>query len=173
MFLTVADRNAPTKTKRVRHSGSAWLTRKIKSLTVKRDRVKVNAKKCNDPKLWSEYKSLRNLVNREIASSKKRYYNAKFSKYSRNAREIWKSINSIQGKARKAPLITEINLNDTIADLLNSHFTNIGPQLAAQLLNPLINFRQLISPAPSNFHLLDLSPMKPVDIIWSQTNRLV
>lgn len=166
MFLSVADRNAPDKTKRLRRTASPWLTREIKLLIIKRDRTKSNAFKSNDSKLWSDYKSLRNQVNREIKNSKKRYYNAKFSENTGNPKEIWKTINSIKGRSQKDPqIINEINVDEThrinnheeIADFLNSH---IGPQLASQLPNSTKAFNHFINAVPS---ILQLTSIKPID----------
>ena len=71
MFLSVADQHAPVKTKRVRRTASPWLTHEIKLLIIKRDRTRLSARNSNDPKLWSDYKSLRNQVNRESKEFKK------------------------------------------------------------------------------------------------------
>ena len=143
MFLSVADQHAPVKTKRVRRTASPWLTHEIKLLIIKRDGAKLSARNSNDPKLWSDYKSLRNQVNREITNSKKCYYIAKFSKGTGNPKEMWKTINSIKGKSQKDSTISEITVDEThinnreeITDFINNHFTNIGPQLASQLPNP-------------------------------------
>ena len=89
MFLSVADQHAPVKTKRVRRTASPWLTHDIKLLIIKRDMTKLSARNSNDPKLWSDYKSLRNQVNREMKNSKiKCYYIAKFSKGTGNPKEM-------------------------------------------------------------------------------------
>ena len=161
MFLSVADQHAPMKTKRVRRTASPWLTHEIKLLTIKRDRTKLSARNSNDPKLWSDYKSLRNQVNREIKNSKKCYYIAKFSKGTGNPKEMWKTINSIKGKSQKDSTISEITVDEThsinnreeIADFINNHFTNIGPQLASQLPNPTKTFNHFINATSSTFQL--------------------
>jgi len=83
-------------------------------------------------------------VKREIKNSKKCYYIAKFSKGTGNPKEMRKTINSIKGRSQKDSTISEITVDEThstnnrkeIADFINNHFTNIGPQLAFQLPNP-------------------------------------
>ena len=123
------------KSKRVRRTASPWLTHEIKLLIIKRDRTRLSARNSNDPKLWSDYKSLRNQVNREIKNSKRRYYIAKFSKGTGNPKEMWKTTNSIKGKSQKDSTISEITVDEThsinnreeIADFINNYFTNMGP----------------------------------------------
>ena len=161
MLLSVADQHAPVKTKRVRRTVSPWLTHEIKLLIIKRDRTKLSARNSNDAKLWSDYKSLRNQVNREIKNSKKCYYIAKFSKGRGNPKEMWKTINSIKGKSQKDSTIREITVDETdsinnreeITDFINNHFTNIGPQLASQLPNPTKTFNHFINATSSTFQL--------------------
>jgi len=63
-----------------------------------------------------------------------------------------KTINSVKGKSQKDSTISEItadethsiNNRDEIADFINNHFTNIGPQLASQLPNPTKTFNHFI-----------------------------
>ena len=74
---------------------------------------------------------------------------------------MWKTINSIKGKSQKNSTISEITVDEThsinnreeIADFINNHFTNIGPQLASQLRNPTKTFNHFINASSSTFQL--------------------
>ena len=152
MFLPVADKHAPLKLKRIKNKPSPWITTKVKNLMNKRDNLKRVAVRSKNSQAWVDYKKARNSVNNAIKTTKAAYYNAQFDKHSGNPKETWKVIREIQGKTKKAATIGQINTNgmnkttaenpQDIANILNTHFIEIGPKLASSQSQPTKPFNE-------------------------------
>jgi hypothetical protein len=105
-----------------------------------RDHLKRKAVNTKDGSDWVNFKTKKNLVNYKIRNSKQQYYNSYFSNNVGRTKETWKGINSILSKAKgsiKIPKIvvngTEISDPEAISNAFNEYFTEIGPNLAAQI----------------------------------------
>ena len=116
-FLQIADKHAPIKKRRVRKISAPWLTAEIKNLMWERDHLKRKAVITKDESDWVNFKTKKN-----------------------RTKETWKGINSILSKAKgsiKIPKIvvngTEISDPEAISNAFNEYFTEIGPNLAAQI----------------------------------------
>jgi len=137
-FAEVANRHAPLRKKRVRHTISPWLTDDIVKAMRERDDVKKRASKSKSPKLWDEYRSLRNSVNSMIKRSKKNFINDEIQ--SKDPKKIWKGLRHIvPGKTKDCnikSIMTETGEKTSsydIANELNDYFANIGPNLAKKI----------------------------------------
>ena len=139
-FLQIANKHAPIKKRRVRKISAPWLTAEIKKLMWERDHLKRKAVITKDESDWLSFKTKKNLVNYKIRNSKQQYYNSYFSNNVGRTKETWKGINSILSKAKKSIKIPKIVVNgseisdpEAISNAFNEYFTEIGPNLAAQI----------------------------------------
>jgi hypothetical protein len=112
-FLTVYDKHAPFKSKRVKYvSKPPWLSNEILNEIRLRDNYKRN-------KQFDEYKSQRNKVTKLLRSSKKEYFR-NLTKNSSDSKSVWKAINTLTKK--------NIHNNDISTKLspnaFNEHFVN-------------------------------------------------
>ena len=74
LFLSVADKHAPLKTKGVRHRPAPWLTPELNRLIINCKHLKQKANSTGDPNDWSKYKAARNKLNNNIRLAKSAYY---------------------------------------------------------------------------------------------------
>ena len=63
MFMSVTDKHAPLKRRRVKHHSMPWVDSDIKKLMIERDRMKRKFVVTKNDDFWNEYKRLRNKVN--------------------------------------------------------------------------------------------------------------
>ena len=78
MFLNVADKHAPIRTKRVGSFKSPWITSHLKQCMHRRNVLKIQEIRSNDPNDSRAFKNCRNSVNNEIKLAKQRYYKEVF-----------------------------------------------------------------------------------------------
>ena len=145
---TLLDVHAPLKKltrKEYTFKSKPWISKKIQSLMIKRDKIFIKyCKEKNDTaksKLFHDYKNFRNKVVFEIKSSKTSYFSKYFIDNNNNISNIWKGINSLIAiKSRPGSVPTtlkkdnsEVSSPKELAELFNSYFVNIGPQLANKI----------------------------------------
>ena len=78
MFLSVVDKHAPLKRKRIRNKNSPWLTSEIKQQLVHRDRLRNLAIRTNAEGDWNNYKDTKNIYNNKTKKTKIDYYQNTF-----------------------------------------------------------------------------------------------
>ena len=66
LVMSVIDKHAPLKTKRIRNNRSPWITYELLREIYKRDFLKKKATSTNDPLIWKEFKDARNKVNKKL-----------------------------------------------------------------------------------------------------------
>lgn len=74
MFISVANKHAPIRSKRVRNKRSPWLTSELRKLIINRDKLKRQAVISNDLELWDKFKKERNRMKNKIRRAKVDYY---------------------------------------------------------------------------------------------------
>ncbi|XP_072023357.1 uncharacterized protein [Amphiura filiformis] len=128
--------------KRVRDKKAPWLTDDIIKLMRERDCLKKKAIKTGLSKDWSDFRSMKNRVNYEIKHSKKSYVANSIQTNSNNTKQVWNTIRQIipgKSKGTSITCIKGVNGNETepkdIANIMNTFFANIGPDLAAKIPN--------------------------------------
>ena len=106
-----------------------------------RDYLKKKAVKTGSQNDWLSFKKVRNRVNYAIKREKSSFYRNKLNANLGNPKSTWKTLNDLMGKKSAITEISEIrgsssetltNAKD-IADHLNKHFTQIGPDLATKI----------------------------------------
>ena len=128
LFLSVSDKHAPLRRKRVQDKQAPWLTAELKKMMFERDRLKKIANRSNTQNSWHDYRRIKNEVNFEIKSAKIRYYNQFFRNNKNNLKQSWKGINGLLGTNPNTS-IKKIECNNKshcypaqISNALNSHF---------------------------------------------------
>ena len=113
---------------------------------------------------WTEYKIARNNVNVAIGKAKTNYCKRYFETNIGNIKKSWKGVNSILGRTQPATEINRIDIGDNsittpleISNVLNYHFTHIGPRLAGNTLETTVSFEDYITPSVSSFTLNEIS----------------
>ena len=172
MFLDIANSHAPLKKKRVKGISSPWITPELKRLMFQRDKLKKLASRFPTDCNWTSYKHMKNKVNHEIKNAKMKYYNAFFKDNRRNIKATWKGINRLIGNEPKSNKITQLDTGDTvntdpieISNILNTHFSKIGPSLASEIKDTSSNFTDYITPVGHIFNLAKVSCQEVFNLI--------
>ena len=159
-FLAVANLHAPVKKRRVRNSKAPCLTPEIKRLMWERDRIKRIAIITSDQLKWAEYRLLKNRVNHSIKASKKNYYHSYFEDNAGKAKATWNGINTLLSRKKNFAPASKLIIGDTVitdphelSNAFNRHFTDIGPNLAANINPPRVSFRDFVESCDRTFEL--------------------
>ena len=146
MFLNVADKHAPIRTKRVGSFKSPWITSHLKQCMHRRDVLKILLDSLNDPNDWRAFKNCRNSVNNEIKLAKQRYYKEDFHECVGNPRKTWGVINELTSRKSKSSFVNEIkcegvSITDSsdLTEAFNDHFVTVGPKLADEISTSVNN----------------------------------
>ena len=145
MFLNVADKHAPIRTKRV-GTLTPWLTPHLKQCMHKRDASKITAIRSNDPADWHAFKRCRNDVNNQIKLAKENYYKKAFDECVGDPNKTWGVTNKLTSRKSKSSFVKEIKLEDVtvtnspgLANAFNNHFITIGQKLAEEIPSNINN----------------------------------
>ena len=140
LFTEVAHLHAPVKRCRVKGAPIPWMNNKINELMKDRDFHHRKAVKTNSDHHCTRYRSLRNLVNREIKSAKSNYYCNLINDTKGDSGKIWKAVNEASSRnvISLSPqcMVTEgvqLTTPSLIAAAMNSHFASIGKTLADKI----------------------------------------
>ena len=152
-----------------------WLNPGLKKSMFERDKLKKIACRLKTNESWSSYKSAKNQVNEAIKLAKSSYYNAYFAANCGNIKNSWKGINLIMAKTPQLTKINTLKIGDVsysspreISDVLNNHFSNVGPSLASEIPPVSIDFSDYINPVSYAFTLTETS----IDTVLKLINSL-
>ena len=116
------------------------MNNKINELMKDRDFHHRKAVKTNSDHHWTRYRSLRNLVNREIKSAESNYYCNLINDAKGDSGKVWKAVNEASSRnvISLSPqcIVTEgvqLTTPSLIAAAMNSHFASIGKSLADKI----------------------------------------
>ena len=136
------------KFNKYQHSKSKWITKGIiKSIKYKDNLYKKMKITCPNSLDYHVIKSnlstYSTILKKSIRNAKKHYFESLFEKYKINMRKTWSTINDILSRKTNNKSIPDhfIDGNEiiidkqTIANHLNSYFTNIGPNVACNKTN--------------------------------------
>ena len=140
LLMSVIDKHAPLKTKRIRNNRSPWITNELVGEIHKRDFLKKKATSTNDPLIWKEFKDARNRVNNSIKKAKRKYFSEKLDASKCDTRKTWRLINELQSRQCKSTKVSQIKSGhqvftspEDIAEAFNNHFTSISQTLAREI----------------------------------------
>ena len=165
IFVSIADKHAPLKKKRVRGVKCPWMTDSLKKQMFDRDKQKKIAIKTPTQPNWDKYKCAKNKTNNAIKSAKTNFYNSYFNENRRDIRKTWKGVNDLLGKASQTTTrISELKTNTNtytspkdIALELNNHFSSIGISLASVVPETSCNYQDFLLPTNHKFCLTPTS----------------
>jgi hypothetical protein len=133
IFMTVVDKHAPFKSKRVRNKNNPWMTPEIRTLLINRDKLKRNALISNDTDNWLHFKLARNKCSNMLKEAKRDYYDRLFAVNKGNTNEVWNTINELISRSSKSQNISSLLINKKvvtnnteIAECLNQYFAEMG-----------------------------------------------
>ena len=163
LFLTVLERHAPHKMRRVKHKQMPWMSAELKKLINEKHKMKARANKSSNPNDWEQFKKLRNLINNRLKEAKATYYKSQIKSNAENPRAVWKIINQLMNRNETSNVINKIAIGDRestdskdIAEILNTHFTSIGQKLADQIQSSTSHFADYIVPTEATFELKEV-----------------
>ena len=96
-----------------------WINNKINELMKDRDFHHRRAVKTNSVHHWARYRSLKNLVNREIKSAKSKYYCDLINEAKGDSGKIWKAVNEASSRNVKSSSPQCIVTEGTRANMVN------------------------------------------------------
>ena len=181
LFSEVADSHAPVKKRRVKGSPVNWMNDKINEAMKDRDFHHRRAVKTNSAYHWSNYRRLRNLVNRKIKSAKSKYYCELIKEAKGDSSKIWKAVNEASSRNVKSSSPTcivadgvQITSPSSIATTMNIYFSSIGKFLAEKISSRVT----VQSPSPvmtqSVFHLNEIDEETVLKLLLSlKTNKAI
>ena len=161
MFTAIANNHAPIRSRRVQNKKSPWLTAELRQLITNCDQLKKQAIVSNDSELWNKFKKERNRTNNEIKKAKAHYYRSQVEINYGNPKGISRVINEItHRKSTNNSSINDLIVNDesvtkpsNLCEILNSHFTSVGPNLDSAIPVGNRNFESYISQTNTVFNL--------------------
>ena len=122
-FLTIAEKHAPVRQRRVKSEHKPWLTKEIKRLIHHRDYLKRQSVRLTSSNYNEAYKRCKNKLNKLIKKTKEEYFKTKLSN-ANNSKESWQAI---------IELLTQLNVDDqvitgdtNVANCFNQYFSSIG-----------------------------------------------
>ena len=173
MFLKMADAHVPIRMRRVRNKKSPWITTELRELITGRNRLKRQAILTKQPSFWDKYRKERNRINNEIKMANANYYKSEVELNVGNPKEIWRTINELTyRKCTSKSSISELKSGDNsltkpaeICDVLNDHFTSVGPTLASTLPSGNASFDSCIKPVSTTFNLQHTSATEVLNLL--------
>ena len=144
----IIDNSGSLKTFKIKQQKEPWITAPLIELIKDKDYVLKQAKKINNPQLWSVAKRLRNYCTNRLRKARADFIKENLENNAGNSRKFWKNIQEVlPNKKENSKGIFDLfdsNTNKDIpnekkADFINEYFVNIGPKLA-QRYNAEWNF---------------------------------
>ncbi len=165
VFLSLANKHAPLRQRKVRSTYNPWITKEIKYLSHRRDFLKKKAVMHNSTYYFNEYKQCRNNLNKTIKDTKSNYYKNKLNACKdHKLRELEIDKRLLLNNASKTTIINELVVDkgkivgdENIAEEFNSFFSRIGTRLAENIDASDIDPLSFVTPTPHNFEFQTIS----------------
>ena len=169
--MSVIDKHAPFKTKRVKHKRSPWITNELLREIHKRDFLKKKAASTNDPSIWKQFKDARNKANNSVKKAKRKYFSENLDANKSDARKTWQLINELQSRQSKSTKVSQVKTGNQvftspgdIAEAFNNHFTNISQSAAQEIPGLEIDPLAFINPVNGVFSFQRINIKKVIDV---------
>ena len=159
LFLNVLDKHAPVQSKRIRSKRHIpWINKNTKNLIHERDRLKRKAMISKSEIDWNAFKALRDRVNCTIRKDKEIYYKNLIHK-SNDAKDAWKTINSILGRNQSKPTTfnlkvedKDIVMPDEVTECFNDYFSGVGSKIANSVGEGNFKYDEFMIKTTDTFH---------------------
>ena len=145
IIYNAIDVMCPLKTFKIKQQKEPWITAPLIELIKDKDLALKQAKKRNDPQLWTTAKRLRNTCTTCLRKARADFIKEILENNRGNSKKIWKNIQEVlpnkKGTSKGIFKLFDPATNQDIADedtanLINDYFVNIGPRLAEQYTTP-------------------------------------
>ena len=122
-----------------------WISKELKKEMDDRDDMFTNYSKNPTPEKWSEYKKVRNKVDRKIKKAEKKFHQDQFPEDKKDYKKTWRVLNNVMKRKSNAKHVQPDNLNDEnethptpqtkgmIANKFNKHFATVGTKISNKL----------------------------------------
>ena len=172
LLVSVIDKHAPLRTKRVKNKRSPWITNELLREIHKRDFLKKKAVSTNDPSIWKRFKDARNKVNNAVKNAKRKYFSDHFDANKSDPRKTWRLINELQSRQSKSTKVSQVETRNQvftspgdIAEAFNNHFTNIGQSLAQEIPSSEIDPLSYVNPVDGVFSFQRINAQKVIKLL--------
>ncbi len=156
-FNNILNIHAPWKNMRVYIDSPAWLTHEFISECKSRDHYNTYAKRTKNPIHKREAKRIRNKVNLIKKNMKKLYFRNCIRDAGNDSKKLWGVIKQLLRQGKSKVQINEINglsEDQDIANELATYFSDIGPNLAADIPESLLNIDYEPNPEIPKFNFV-------------------
>ena len=150
-FNKIINKYAPFKTpsnRRIKQLTKPWITKGILASIKVKNKLYMSGEN-------AKYKYYRNKISTLTRTSKGQFYLNYFNDNLSNMKKTWEGINNLLNRNKKKPVrinaikqptgnIITKNIKTCIPNIINGHFTNIGPNLAKQLPTPEMPFIEFL-----------------------------
>ena len=145
--MSVIDKHAPLKKKRIGKRKSPWITSHVVQKIRERDYLKRQFDITRDDEIWLQYKKARNETNNIIRQAKHNYFITNIEAARKDPRKTWRLVNDLNSrKESDVTNVKKVNLDGNeitnaaeISDAFNSYFTSIGEKLANKIPRSNVN----------------------------------
>ncbi|CAB4033111.1 Hypothetical predicted protein [Paramuricea clavata] len=145
--MSVIDKHAPLKKKRIGKRKSPWITSHVVQKIRERDYLKRQFDITRDDEIWLQYKKARNETNNTIRQAKHNYFITNIEAARKDPRKTWRLVNDLNcRKVSDVTSVKKVNLDGNeitnaaeISDAFNSYFTSIGEKLANKIPSSNVN----------------------------------
>ena len=140
LLMSVINKHAPYKTKRVRKKQCPWITGDIIAFMHTRDFYHRKAMKCDLPQFWEEYRKKRNEVTSSIRLAKQEYVQGLLNEKAGNSSTLWSTIKHLSSNVKDSSIKLNIDGKDVVepvmvAENLNNYFIDSVSDLLHQEAN--------------------------------------
>ena len=140
MFSLILEKHAPVRNRRVSENFCPLLTKKLKELSVIRDRLKKQAVRFKSDILMEAYRQTRNKVNALNIILKREFFTNQIASQNGDLNSVWKTINMALHKKSKTTQIAALEVDGSlisdsksIAESMNNFFWSIGNTLSSKI----------------------------------------
>ena len=130
----------PRGTTKRKSAQNPWMTQGLLNSTKKKEKLYVTFVKNPTPANKARFTAYRNKYKVIRTKLEQDYYSNEFAKYNHDIKKTWQLIKSIVNTENKDTIIKEILINgkkiedsELIADIFNTHFTNLPKSLAQNI----------------------------------------
>ena len=170
MLMGVVNKHAPIRETRIGKKRSPWITPNILQKMRTRDYLKKKFETTKDILTWNLYKKARNELNNILKQSKRAYFRTNLDSAKNNPKKTWNLINQLSSRnLNKCSNVNTVEFNGVeitdrheVAEAFNTHFTEIGENLANNIPKTDVNPTSYIKPTNSvfSFKMTDVNYVK-------------
>ncbi|PSN46941.1 hypothetical protein C0J52_21277 [Blattella germanica] len=165
-ILTLYDKHAPLRTKKVKKRPSPWMSTLIRDMMVERD-LAFKKYGCNkSDENFDHYKRLRNKTTQEIRIAKLRHYHGMMEPRT-NPTLLWQDLRTI-GLMKPRTQVENITFS---LETLNDHFTSVRTSTINETLKQQTTDELLNKPLPIGEHCLNKDGYLNC-LMWSQLSLI-